>query len=221
MLSLNKKHLENIKPYFWLLLGVAILTYGLFNIHSQSQITEGGVLGLTLLIEHWAGISPSISGITIDILCYILAFRYLGKQFLKYAIVASMGFSFFYRLHESIGYTLPNLSGNPILAAIIGGIFVGVGVGLVVRAGGASGGDDALALVISKTTNLKISKAYFITDFIVLILSLSYIPVSKILCSLITVSLSSYIIGKIHSYKKGESSEDEFSTENTLSESAQ
>ena len=42
---------------------------------------------------------------------------------------------------------LPDLSGHPLIAAILGGLFVGVGVGLIVRQGGSSGGDDALALV--------------------------------------------------------------------------
>ena len=75
---------------------------------------------------------------------------------------------------------------------------MGIGVGLVVRAGGASGGDDALALIITKATGWKISFSYLFTDVTVLLLSLTYIPITKILCSLITVSVSSFLIGKIH-----------------------
>ena len=87
---------------------------------------------------------------------------------------------------------------RPLRAAVVGALFVGVGVGLVVRAGGASGGDDALALVISKLAHWPVSRAYLFTDVVVLALSLSYIPVRNIACSLITVTLSSFIIGKIH-----------------------
>ena len=57
---------------------------------------------------------------------------------------------------------------------------MGVGVGLIVRQGISSGGDDALALVISKLTHCKISRAYLATDLTVLALSLSYIPVTRI-----------------------------------------
>ena len=195
----EKKYSIEIKRYLLLLLGAFILSFGLFNIHNQSQITEGGVLGMTLFLNYWTGISPSISGILMDVTCYILAFKYLGKAFLKYAIIASLGFSFFYSIHEHFGYTIPNLSSYPLIAAILGGIFVGVGVGFVVRAGGASGGDDALALVISQVAKIPLSKAYFLTDFVVLMLSLTYISITKILCSLVTVSISSFIIGKIHS----------------------
>ena len=75
--------------------------------------------------------------------------------------------------------------------------FVGVGVGIVVKEGGAAGGDDALALVISKVGKIRISKAYLFTDLTVLTLSLTYIPFGKIFYSLISVTLSSWIIDKI------------------------
>ncbi len=189
---------QAILHYGSLLLGACVLAFGLFNVHSQSQITEGGVLGMTLLLQHWLKISPGISGFLMDMTCYAVGFRLLGKAFLKNAVVASCGFSFFYNLFEYWGPVLPSLADMPLFAALLGGLFVGVGVGLVVRAGGASGGDDALALIIVKLTKLPIAKAYFATDFVVLMLSLSYIPVMKILCSLVTVTLSSFIIGRIH-----------------------
>lgn len=187
-----------IKQYVTLLLGSAILAFGLFNVHSQSMITEGGVLGMTLLIDYWFGISPGITGPAMDFVCYFLAYRLLGKAFLRYAITATCGFSVFYNIFEAIGPLLPNMGGTPVLAAIVGGLFVGVGVGLVVRAGGASGGDDALALMLSHTLHCNIAKAYLATDLVVLLFSLSYVPLHKILCSLITVTLSSFIIGRIH-----------------------
>lgn len=184
----------------WMMLaaGAAILAFGLFNVHAQSCITEGGVLGMTLLLRHWLGITPAISEVVLDVLCYGLGLKFLGRDFLKKAIVATGCYAVFYAVNEKIGYVLPDMSAQPLLAALVGGLFVGAGVGLVVRAGGAAGGDDALALVISKVFRVGVARAYLITDTIVLLLSLSYIPIGKIACSLITVTLSSFIIGKIH-----------------------
>lgn len=189
---------KQLKNYLIILLGAAILAFGLYNVHSQSGITEGGVLGMTLLLQNWFGISPGITGILMDSLCYVIGFRILGKVFLKNALVASIGFSIFYNLFSAYGFILPDFSERPLIAAVAGGIFVGTGVGLIVRKGGASGGDDALALVIAKLTHCKIAKAYFATDFVVLLLSLSYIPLNKIVCSLVTVTISSFLIGRIH-----------------------
>lgn len=189
---------QEVRRYAMLLLGAAILSFGLYNVHSQSQITEGGVLGTTLLLQHWLGISPAISEIVLDIICYLLGMKYLGKGFLKYALTATVGFSASYAIFEHIGYLLPSMGHIPLVAAIVGGLFVGVGVGLVVRAGGAAGGDDALALVISKVFKWNVSRAYLFTDIVVLVFSISYIPLLKIACSLVTVTISSFIIGRIH-----------------------
>lgn len=191
---MNPRTQSALRHYAMLLLGVAILSFGLFNIHSRTDVTEGGVLGLTLLLHHWFGITPGISGFCMDAICYAIGFKLLGKTFLKNALFASAGFSLCYNLYEYFGYALPDMSAWPLAAALTGAVFVGVGVGIVVREGGASGGDDALALIIAKLTKCRIARAYFVTDFVVLILSLSYIPFRRIFYSLITVTLSSFII---------------------------
>ncbi len=183
--------------YAVLVLGAAVLAFGLYNVHHQSRITEGGVLGMTLLLQRWLGLSPAIGEIVLDVICYGLGARYLGKAFLRDALLATGLFSAFYAVNERVGFVLPSLAASPLAAAVLGGLFVGVGVGLVVRAGGACGGDDALALVIAKAAGWKLPQAYLLTDVTVLVLSLSYIPVASVLCSLVTVTLSSFLIGRI------------------------
>ena len=79
-------------------------------------------------------------------------------------------------------------------------LFVGIGVGLIVRQGGSSGGDDALALVISKVAKCRLSFAYLFTDLTVLALSLSYIPLNRILFSVVTVTLSSFLIDQVQNF---------------------
>lgn len=182
------------RQYGLLLLGAAVLSFGLYNVHTQSLITEGGVLGMTLLLHHWTGISPGIFSFLLDMGCYLAGWRLLGRAFLKNALLASGFYALFFRFWERMGYLLPPLEGYPLIAALLGGLFVGLGAGLIVRCGGASGGDDALALILQKVTKWKLSRAYFFTDFVVLTLSLSYIPAVKILFSLLTVTISSAII---------------------------
>ena len=174
-----------------LLLGSAILAFGLYNIHSMSNVTEGGILGLTLLLEYWFGISPSVSGFVLTILCYFLGWKLLGKRFLIY----SFGFSVFYRIFEQFDSLFPNIGEKPLLAAVVGALFVGISVGLCVRVGGAPTGDDALAMSLERVLPLDIQWIYLISDLVVLLISLTYIPVSRITYSLLTVVLSGQIIG--------------------------
>ena len=181
-----------------LLLGTAILSFGLYYIHRQSGVTEGGVLGLVLLLNHHFHWPAHVMTPILDGLCYLLGWRFLGWEFMKRSVIATLGMTGFYKLWSLLPPLIPGLSSMPLAAALIGCVCVGVGVGLVVRMGGSAGGDDALALVISKAFRCDVSRAYMITDFIVLMLSLSYIPVRNIACSLVTVTLSSFIIGWIH-----------------------
>ena len=173
----------------------AFLAFGLYNVHSLSGVTEGGVLGLTLLLEHWFSISPSVSGAVLNVLCYGLGWKLLGKKFLTYSFLSTAGFSLSYKLYEQFPPLFPQIANYPLLAAFIGAIFVGVGAGLCVKIGGAPGGDDALAMSVSHVTGWSIEKVYLLSDLIVLLLSLSYIPVKRIGFSLLTVILSGQIIG--------------------------
>ena len=182
------------KTVLSIILGTAITTFGIYNVHRQADITEGGILGLILLFNFWIGMSSSILSPVLDTLSYALGFKYLGREFLKTSIFATICMAGFFRLWEMFPPLLPSLAGTPLLAAVIGGLFIGIGCGLVVRQGASCGGDDALALIISKTTRLKISQAYLFTDITVLALSLSYIPVRRIVYSLVTVTISSYLI---------------------------
>ena len=182
------------KAFAMLVGGAAILAFGIYNIHDQSGVTEGGVLGLLLLLEHWFPISPAISSIVLNGICYLIGFSCLGQGFIWRSILATGGFALAYGILEQFPPLLPSLAARPLAAALSGGCFVGIGVGLSVRAGGASSGDDALALSVSKLTGCKVSRVYFVSDFTVLLLSLSYIPLKRIAFSLLTVMLSYFII---------------------------
>lgn len=179
-------------------LGAAILSFGLYNIHQQVNITEGGVLGLLLLINHWFDISPTLLTPFLDGICYLIAFRSLGWNFIRISAVSTLFISAFFRLWELFPPVFSKLAEYPLHAAVLGGLFVGIGVGLIVKQGGSSGGDDALALTISMHTGWRLSRSYLLTDLTVLLLSLTYIPLTKLIFSLITVTISSFTIDLIH-----------------------
>ncbi|MBQ8803165.1 MAG: YitT family protein [Tyzzerella sp.] len=194
--ELNKKDLA------YLLMGSAILAFGLYNVHSISNVTEGGALGLTLLLQHWFGISPALSGFIINFACFFLGWKLLGGKFIVYSFISGGAYSVFYYIFEQFEPVWPEIGNYPLVAAIVGALFVGVGIGLCVRVGGAPSGDDALAMSLSKVFKKEIQWIYLISDLTVLGLSLSYIPVQRILYSLLTVVLSGQIIGWIERLDK-------------------
>ena len=188
------------KPVLASLLGCVIQAFGLYNIHSISQVTEGGILGMGLLLKHWFGITPAISTAVLTVLCYFIGWRTLGGKFLRMSAVSGLGFSLCYWICEQFPPLWPGIAQHPFWAAVIGALFIGVGAGLCVRMGGAPGGDDALAMALSQKLRIKITWVYLVSDLIVLALSLSYIPAKRMLWSLLTVVLSGQILGFVADY---------------------
>lgn len=180
----------------------AFLAFGLYHVHSFSGVTEGGVLGMTLLLEHWLHISPAVSGFVMNAVCYAAGWRLLGRAFIGYSAVAAAGFSLAYKIFEQFPPLWPGLADLPLAASVLGAMFVGVGAGLCVRVGGATGGDDALAMCLARVTGWDIQWIYLLSDFSVLALSVSYIPLERIGWSVLTVVLSGQIIGVIQKVKR-------------------
>lgn len=195
-------------------MGSFILAFGLYHVHSISGVTEGGVLGATLLLEHWTGISPALTGGIMNVLCYVLGWKLLGKEFIAYSALATVGFSGMYKICEQFPHLWPGLADMPLVAALVGALFVGVGAGLCVRVGGAPSGDDALAMSISHAAGWKIQWVYLLSDLIVLVMSLSYIPVRRIGYSLFTVLLSGQLIGFVQNFNRTQETGADCVTEN-------
>lgn len=175
----------------------AFQAFGMYNIHALSGITEGGIFGLVLLLSHWFGISPAVSSFVLNSACYALGFKTLGRDFAGYSVAAACGYSIAYAVCERFPPLWPQIADMPLTASIAGALFIGIGAGLCVRAGGATSGDDALAMSLTHLTKIPIQWLYLISDLTVLALSLSYIPLKRMGYSLLTVVLSGQIIGWI------------------------
>lgn len=182
-------------------LSAGFLAFGLYNIHAVANITEGGVLGAVLLFQHWFGLSPAVSNLILNSLCYLFGWKTFGKTFVAYSAMASLGYSAVYFLCEQFPPLYPQIASMPLTASLVGIVFVGVGSGVCVRVGGATSGDDALAMSLSKVTRIPIQWIYLASDLAVLALSLSYIPLRRIAYSLLTVILSGQIIGLLQKKK--------------------
>lgn len=194
-----KKLFEGITPAACLLVifSSVFQAFGIYNVHAVSGVTEGGVLGATLLLQHWFDISPAVSSFVFNVILYAIGWKTLGRTFLIYSAVATLTYSAAYGVIEQFPPLWPELYAMPLVAALLGAVFIGVGAGLCVRAGGATCGDDALAMSLAHLLKTKIENIYLVSDMTVLLLSLSYIPFRRIAYSLLTVILSGQIIGLI------------------------
>ena len=187
-----------LKSILLIIIGATILSFGSYNFNYQNNVTEGGVLGLLLLLQHVFNISPSITSVVIDFSLFTIGSKFFGKKFLLYSILSTITFSSTYKIWEKIGFLVPSFTNNMLIASILAGIGVGVGVGLVVRGGGASGGDDVIALLGNKLLKLKVNHVYLAT--------LVYLDIKQVFFSIIAVTISGKIISII--YKDDEDNKD-------------
>ena len=201
-----------------IIIGSVIQAIGIYNIHAISNVTEGGVLGLTLLLKQWFFLSPALTSLVLNAICYALGWKALGKSFIAYSALSIGTYSAVYALLEQFPPLWPEIAAYPLIAAIAGALFIGIGAGICVRAGGATAGDDALAMSLNHLMGWPIERIYLVSDLTVLTLSLTYIPFRRIAWSLLTVVLSGQIIGLIQKIPIKESSRTHTSSVSALRE---
>lgn len=187
----------SVRDLLMILLGNATMAFALVNIHIPAKITEGGGIGLSILLNRCFAISPAVSTIFIDAVLYALGMVLLRRGFLRKACFATLTYSSIYAIFLMIGPILPSPEAHLGIAAILGGLMIGLGCALVVTRGGAAGSDDCYALIVSTYTPLSLGAAYFTSDFIILMLSgMIYLPMENVLWSLLTTLISSFTLGQ-------------------------
>ncbi|ULO09082.1 YitT family protein [Paenibacillus sp. 19GGS1-52] len=177
-----------------ILFGTFLLAFTYYHINYQNHLTEGGFVGLSLLGKYVLGVSPSISILILDIPVLLVAMLFKGKAFVCNTFVSVAAFTIFYGLMERYSGLVINLQDNLPLAALLSGVLTGLGAGLVLRGGGASGGDDILSLLISEWKGIKVGTVFILMDVIVLALSLFYMPLKETLYTVIAVVVAGYVI---------------------------
>ena len=99
-------------------LASAFQAFGIYNIHAVADVTEGGVLGATLLLHHWFGISPAWSSFLLNTACFLLGLKVLGKTFIAYSFLAALGYSTGYFICEQFPPLWPGIAEYPLAAAL-------------------------------------------------------------------------------------------------------
>lgn len=199
----NIQSRQIIKEVFMVLIGSFILAAALYHIHFQNHLTEGGFVGIALFIQNFYDISPSISTVIMDIPIILLCASFLGRKMVGYSFLGSISFGVFYSLMENYSPFTVDLSNNLFVAAIVGGALAGIGLGFILRFGGATGGDDILTIVLSKRTRFTIGQIFFVFDAIVLALSLYYLNWTEIAFTILSIAVQAKTLDLIY-YPKAE-----------------
>lgn len=185
-----------------ILLGSFILAASIFYIQAQNNLAEGGFLGIALILKNLFHISPSITTLVLDIPIIIFSWKILGSKMVVNTLIGSISFSIFYTLLENHSVITIDLSDFMLLAAVLGGVLVGVGLGIILKFGGATGGDDILSILLSKYTGFTVGQVFLVLDLIVLALSLFYLSWMQVGYTVLSLVICSRVMDMVYYAKK-------------------
>ncbi len=190
----HNKGVELLLRLTVILFGTFLLAFTYYHINFQHHLTEGGFVGLSLLGKYVLGISPSITILILDVPVLLIAVIFKGKSFVCNTFISVGAFTIFYGLMERYSTLVINLQGNLPVAALLSGLLTGLGAGIILRSGAASGGDDILSLLISEWKGIKVGTVFILMDVIVLALSLFYMPFRETMYTVMAVVVAGYVI---------------------------
>ncbi|CAM3268761.1 MULTISPECIES: YitT family protein [Brevibacillus] len=189
-----KRALQFIQRYGMILFGACLLAFAYYHINFQNHLSEGGFVGLGLLAKYIFDLSPALMMLALDIPLILVAWLVKGRQFIWNTVVASLSFTGFYELFEKYSPIVLDMSSMMPLASLLSGVLTGLGTGLVLRFGAATGGDDILSLLLSKYTGLTVGTIFLLMDVMVLSLSFWYLPAKEMFYTILAVVISSRVI---------------------------
>lgn len=183
-----------IKNIFFILLGSAIFSFGVVHFNMQNNLGEGGFTGITLLLYFLFNWDPAITYLLFNIPVFIIGWRELGKITFIYTIIGTFAVSGFLSLFQIKPFTL-DLQSDMTLAALFAGVFVGVGLGIIFRYGGTTGGVDIIARIVNKHIGWSMGKTLFVFDFFVIATSIfTYLDLVEGMYTLLAVYIGVRVI---------------------------
>ena len=185
---------NELKSYFSILLGSLLLSLSVVLFFIPNNFTTGGTPGMAILLHHLTGFSVSTMVIAINIPLLIWGTRYIGKQFAIKTIATLVLMSLFIRFFTQYFHGVI-LTQNIFLAAIFGGIIIGLGVGLIIKGNASAGGSTIVARIAYKRSKIKPAKVIFLIDMTIVLCSI-YIfqDIEKAMWSIISIYVTSKAI---------------------------
>lgn len=192
----NKNQRIRFIDFLMITVGTALYAFGFVTVNIADRLAEGGIAGITLLLKFLVGVNPAFSTILINIPLLIIGYRYLGKRSLIYTIYGTLALSFWIWLWQLLPISL-NVHHDLFIAAILAGIIGGFGLGLVYRFNGTTGGTDIIARIFEKKNGAPMGQSLFALDVCVLVASLTYIDLRRMMYTLVCSFVFSRVVNFI------------------------
>lgn len=183
-----------IRNIIGIIVGAAIFSFGFVHFNMQNQLGEGGFSGITLILYFTLNWDPALMNLILNIPMFIIGWRLLGKKSLIYTLVGTISVSVFLKVFQLYEFQM-HLQDDLLLVSLFAGVFIGIGLGIVFRFGGTTGGVDILARLANKYIGWSMGKTMFAFDTLVILLSwLTFLDARSMMYTLVAVYVGGRVI---------------------------
>ena len=181
---------KTIRDIILVMIGSFIFSAGINAFVISRNLGEGGVTGIAIVLYYAFHISPGITNFVLNAILIIVGYKYLSKRSTYLTIFATVLISIFLGLTE----TWHVETGNVVINAVFGGTCVGLGIGIIVLAGGTTAGTVILARIVNKYLDISTPYALLFFDLIVVLISLTEIPLVKCLVTVMSLYIGTKVM---------------------------
>ena len=186
-----------IKHILMILLGTAVMSFGLVYFTIENNLADGGFTGITLILYYAVQFDPAYSNILLNVPLFIIGYQVLGRLSFIYTVLGTFALSVFLWLFQTYRVIHVPLHDDLTLAALFAGVLIGAGLGIVFRAGGTTGGVDIIAKLGHKYFGWSMGKTMFMIDALVITASLFYLNYREAMYTLVAVFIAAKVIDLI------------------------
>lgn len=160
----KKRKIRAVQKYALLFIGSIITAIGLEIFLVPNNIIDGGIVGISIMVSHLTGKPLSLFLILFNLPFLYLGYKQIGKTFAISTLFSICSLAYWVSFFQPI----PGLTNDLFLAAIFGGITVGLGVGLIIRYGGSLDGTEIVAILLDKRSSFSVGEIVMFFNLFIL-----------------------------------------------------
>lgn len=186
-----------VKRYMQFVFGCLLVALAFNLFFSPNDIVAGGVSGLSIILNYYFGIEPSIIILISNALLLLLSYFVLGKEVTKANLLGSILFPIFVNLTQHISAYISFQQSEMLLIAVFGGLLQGLGAGLIFKAGFSTGGTDILNMIVSKKFKMSMGNSMLCTDGLIVLAGFFVFGFNKLMYALIVLYIISVFTDRV------------------------
>ncbi|MBH8592319.1 YitT family protein [Paenactinomyces guangxiensis] len=153
-----------LKNGTFILLGAVLVAVGLEIFLVPNQVIDGGIVGISIMLSHLTGLNLGLLLFVLNLPFFFLGYKQIGKTFALSTLFGVVMMS----IGTNVLHPVPGLTRDPLLAAVFGGIILGIGVGMVIRYGGSLDGTEILAILFNKKLPFSVGQIVLFLNLFIL-----------------------------------------------------